>query len=128
LPRLELKDEVILRTEDPEHIEADVPANQGADNDLAGGIEARQQVHVAHDLSQCSHSRPLLDLDHPRLVLAIGYHVNPFGGDGFPHPAHFIGPRDPDIPPVRRFNPSVPARLEEMILRCVKKDALARPS
>jgi serine/threonine-protein kinase len=42
--------------------------------------------------------------------------------------AHYIVSRKVDVPPVRTFNPSVPTQLDEMILRCVKKDALERPS
>ena len=54
--------------------------------------------------------------------LFTGRHVPaliPAPGD----PSHFIGPRDPQVPPVRSFNPSVPEELDEMILQCVKNDA-----
>ena len=42
--------------------------------------------------------------------------------------SHFIGPRNPHVTPVRSLNPAVPEELDEMILQCVKKDVLARPS
>jgi serine/threonine-protein kinase len=42
--------------------------------------------------------------------------------------AHFIGSRDVDPHPLGTLNPSVPALLEEVVLRCVRKDPFERPS
>jgi len=42
--------------------------------------------------------------------------------------SHFIGPRSVETPPLRTFNASLPPALDEIVLRCVRKDELARPS
>ena len=48
----------------------------------------------------------------------------------FPSPAttsHFIGPRSEETPSLRTFNPSIPWALDEIVLRCIRKDELGRP-
>jgi serine/threonine-protein kinase len=42
--------------------------------------------------------------------------------------SHFIGPRNVQAPSLRTFNESIPTALDEIVLRCVRKDDLARPS
>ncbi|MGO8703390.1 MAG: serine/threonine protein kinase [Candidatus Brocadiia bacterium] len=48
----------------------------------------------------------------------------PVPGDG----SHFIGPRSVETPALRTLNASIPPALDEIVLRCVRKDELARPS
>ena len=40
----------------------------------------------------------------------------------------FIGSRSVEAPSLRTFNSFIPEALDEIVLRCVRKDALARPS
>ena len=59
--------------------------------------------------------------------LFAGRHVPafvPVGGD----PAHFIGSRSLGTPSLRTINATIPAALDDIVLRCVCKDAFDRPS
>jgi serine/threonine-protein kinase len=59
--------------------------------------------------------------------LFAGRHVPAFipaPGDA----SRFIGSRSVEAPSLRTFNSSIPEALDEIVLRCVHKDALARPS
>jgi hypothetical protein len=59
--------------------------------------------------------------------LLTGKHVPalmPAPGDS----SHFIGSRRVDAPSLRTMNPSVPPDLDELVLRCVAKDLIARPA
>jgi serine/threonine-protein kinase len=59
--------------------------------------------------------------------LFAGRHVPAFipgAGDG----SRFIGSRLVEAPSMRTFNPSIPEALDEIVLRCVRKEPLERPS
>ena len=59
--------------------------------------------------------------------LFAGRHVPAFipaPGDA----SHFIGSRSVEAPSLRTFNSSIPEALDEIVLRCVRKDPLDRPS
>jgi eukaryotic-like serine/threonine-protein kinase len=59
--------------------------------------------------------------------LFAGRHVPAFipaPGDG----TLFIGSRSVDAPSLRTLNSSIPAPLDEIVLRCIRKDPLDRPS
>jgi len=59
--------------------------------------------------------------------LFTGRHVPaliPAPGDS----SHFLGSLAPRIPSVRSLNPAIPKKLDDMILQCLMKDTLARPS
>jgi serine/threonine-protein kinase len=59
--------------------------------------------------------------------LFAGRHVPPFippDGDRL----HFVGSRSMGVPSLRTFNGSIPAALDEIVLRCVCKDEFDRPS
>jgi serine/threonine-protein kinase len=59
--------------------------------------------------------------------LFVGRHVPAFipaPGDA----SRFIGSRSVEAPSLRTFNSSIPEALDEIVLRCVRKDALGRPS
>jgi serine/threonine-protein kinase len=79
------------------------------------------------DRGQLTEKTDIYNLGASMYFLFAGRHLPPF----IPAPgdtSHFIGPRNVPTPSLRTFNESIPAALDEIVLRCVRKDDLARPS
>jgi serine/threonine-protein kinase len=79
------------------------------------------------DRRELTEKTDIYNLGASMYFLFAGRHVPafiPVGGD----PSRFIGSRDFGPPSLRKLNESIPAALDEIVLRCVRKDAFDRPS
>ena len=79
------------------------------------------------DRGQLTEKTDIYNLGASMYFLFAGRHLPAF----IPAPgdtSHFIGPRSIQAPSLRTFNESLPAALDEIVLRCVRKDDLGRPS
>jgi serine/threonine-protein kinase len=79
------------------------------------------------DRGQLTEKTDIYNLGASMYFLFAGRHLPAF----IPAPgdtSHFIGPRSVQTPSLRTFNESIPTALDEIVLRSVRKDDLARPS
>ena len=79
------------------------------------------------DRGQLTEKTDIYNFGASMYFLFAGRHVPAFipgAGDA----SRFIGSRSVEAPSLRTFNASLPPALDEIVLRCVRKDELARPS
>jgi serine/threonine-protein kinase len=79
------------------------------------------------DCGQLTEKTDIFNFGASMYFLFAGRHVPAFipaPGDA----SRFIGSRRVEAPSLRIFNSSIPEALDEIVLRCVLKDALGRPS